>query len=421
MTSFSQTTALLSITKQISNGSVFQVFVWTTFRAFLLLILFTLYGCGGNPSNPNFSNSVAQSDPSIEVIGNGSVKVALLLPKSATGTAGQTGQIFQNAAELALLDSPSSNVQLLVIDTGATNLGGRQAARKAISNGAELILGPIFAPAVKGAAEVARVSNVPILAFSSNIENAAPGVYLLAFLARDDINRIISYSASQDRKSFVAVLPNNTLGAVVEASFRQAVSDIEGRIISIVWYEIDPITGQVSANDIATKISDIRSVAEQTDAVLIPVGGNVGTYIGETLANSGFNKEQVQFLGTGTWDTIGVNNSPSLAGGWYPAPSNVNFFNFSQKYLELYGFEPQRKSTLAYDAVILTVGLTNSLGSNRFSQNVLTNENGFRGIDGLFRFTPSGFIERGLAIYEVTENGPRIISPAPRSFSGSLF
>ena len=41
--------------------------------------------------------------------------------------------------------------------------------------------------------------------------------------------------------------------------------------------------------------------------------------------------------------------------------------------------------------------------------------------DGLFRFRPDGFIERGLAVYEVTENGPRIVSPAPRSFTGSYF
>ena len=27
----------------------------------------------------------------------------------------------------------------------------------------------------------------------------------------------------------------------------------------------------------------------------------------------------------------------------------------------------------------------------------------------------------GLQFYEVTETGPRIVSPAPRSFSGSLF
>ena len=61
-------------------------------------------------------------------------------------------------------------------------------------------------------------------------------------------------------------------------------------------------------------------------------------------------------------------------------------------------FEPQRKATLAYDAIILAVGLTNNRGSNRFSQNVLTNSTGFRGIDGLFRFRPDGFIERGLAV-----------------------
>ena len=421
MASFSHYAAVSTNNNFGSRDSIFHLLIWNTFRALLLLTLITLHGCSSNPqTNSNFNRSAIQSDPSIEVIGNGSVKVALLLPKSATGSNGQTGQIFQNAAKLALLDSPSSNVQLMIIDTGGTNLGGRQAARKAISNGAELILGPVFAPAVKGAAEVARVSNVPILTFSPNIENAAPGVYLLAFLPQDDINRIVSYSASQNKKSFVAILPNNTFGAVVEASFRQAVSDSEGRIISISRYNIDPETG-ANANEIATLIADLRSIAEQTDAVVFPVGGNVGTYIGETLSNTGFDKTRIQFLGTGLWDTEGVNNSPSLAGGWYPAPNNANFYSFSEKYKELYGFAPQRKATLAYDAIILAVGLTNNLGSNRFSQDVLTGSTGFRGIDGLFRFRPNGFIERGLAVYEVTETGPRIVSPAPRSFSGSLF
>ena len=147
LSSILQNVVLMSNNIFSSHVSIIRLLIWNTFRAFLLLILFTLYGCGGNPQpNSNFGRTGGVSDPSIEVIGNGSVKVAMLLPKSATGTAGQTGQIFQNAAELALLDSPSSNVQLLIIDTGATNLGGREAARKAISNGAELILGPIFAP-----------------------------------------------------------------------------------------------------------------------------------------------------------------------------------------------------------------------------------------------------------------------------------
>ena len=420
MSTFSRNTIYPCNSNQHSKVHGFRATFWTVIRAFLLLILFTLYGCTNNSSNSNFNRSFGPSDPSIEVIGNGSVKIALLLPKSATGTAGQTGQIFQNAAELALLDSPSSNIQLLIIDTGATNLGGREAARKAISNGAELILGPIFAPAVKGAAEVARVSNVPVLAFSPDIENAAPGVYLLAFLPQDDINRIVNYSASQNKRSFVAILPNNSFGAVIEASFRQAVADVEGKIISITRYNINPETGP-NANEIATLIQGLRPIAEQTDAVLVPVGGNVGTYIGETLSNSGFDKSQIQFLGTGRWNTSGVNNSPSLAGGWYAAPSNVNFLNFAQKYVELYGFEPPRNATLAYDAIILTVGLTNRFGSERFSQKVLTENGGYRGYDGLFRFRPDGFIERGLAVYEVTENGPRIVSPAPRSFTGSYF
>ena len=38
---------------------------------------------------------------------------------------------------------------------------------------------------------------------------------------------------------------------------------------------------------------------------------------------------------------------------------------------------------------------------------------GFLGIDGVFRFDRQGTNDRGLAIYEVTGSGSRIIAPAP--------
>jgi len=38
------------------------------------------------------------------------------------------------------------------------------------------------------------------------------------------------------------------------------------------------------------------------------------------------------------------------------------------------------------------------------------------GMDGLFRLTPQGLNERGLAILEVTSIGFKTLNPAPRSF-----
>jgi branched-chain amino acid transport system substrate-binding protein len=50
---------------------------------------------------------------------------------------------------------------------------------------------------------------------------------------------------------------------------------------------------------------------------------------------------------------------------------------------------------------------------------VLTNNSGFNGIDGLFRFRRDGVNQRGLAVMRVTPTGGQIISPPPRSFGGS--
>ena len=40
----------------------------------------------------------------------------------------------------------------------------------------------------------------------------------------------------------------------------------------------------------------------------------------------------------------------------------------------------------------------------------------FLGIDGIFRFTGNGLVERGLAVYEFHKGGAKLIDPAPQSF-----
>jgi hypothetical protein len=52
----------------------------------------------------------------------------------------------------------------------------------------------------------------------------------------------------------------------------------------------------------------------------------------------------------------------------------------------------------------------------RFDPAILTHPDGFAGVDGIFRFMPDGRNERGLAVMEMTRNGPRVVSPAPTSF-----
>ena len=78
-------------------------------------------------------------------------------------------------------------------------------------------------------------------------------------------------------------------------------------------------------------------------------------------------------------------------------------------------------ASLGYDAVSLAVTLSQNPRGQRFTQPQLTRASGFSGVDGLFRLLSDGTSERGLAILEVRENGPRVLEPAPSSFSSAQY
>jgi ABC-type branched-subunit amino acid transport system substrate-binding protein len=347
-----------------------------------------------------------------EVIGTGGVRVGLLLPLASADGNASIGTVFKNAAALALQNFPNADVQLLVKDTGGTTEGGRAAAQAAIAEGAELILGPVFSAAVAGAAQAARASGVPVIAFSTDTSVAARGVYLLSFLPENDVKRIIGYANSQQKSSYAALIPEGSYGAVVEAAFRQEVGRGAGRITSIQRYRLE---GSDTA-DLVAKAAALKSVLVNSDALFVPAGGGVPAVVVQTLASQGANLGNVKLLGSGQWDSPQIRNNPILAGAWFAGPEDKGFQAFAQRYQASYGSVPPRNASLIYDGVTLAAGLIRSAGQQRFQQNIITNRDGFIGIDGLFRFQPNGLNQRGLAVYQISGQGTQVISPAPRDF-----
>ena len=197
-----------------------------TRRAALGLLLGTplLGACAGvqNALTGNGSQQAAtgpQQQP--QSVGTGQVKVGLILPLSASGNAGVAAQSMKNAAEMALAEFQNPNIQLLIKDDGATPQGAGQSTQQAVSEGAEIILGPLFAVSVPPTAQLTRSRGVSVIAFSTDSSVAGRGVYLLSFLPESDINRIVDYSASIGKRSFAALVPDNAYGNVVEAAFKQ--------------------------------------------------------------------------------------------------------------------------------------------------------------------------------------------------------
>jgi ABC-type branched-subunit amino acid transport system substrate-binding protein len=339
-------------------------------------------------------------------VGTGQVKVGLILPLSASGNAAVAAQSMKNAAEMALAEFQNPNIQLLIKDDAGNPQGAQAGTQQALDEGAEIILGPLFALSVPATAQLTRTRGVSVIAFSTDSSVAGRGVYLLSFLPESDVNRIVEYSASIGKKSFAALLPDNAYGNVVEASFKQAVGRRGGRIVAFEKYGADR----------ATPARTVAQSLGSADALFIADDGDSVVAVADALTAAGANLKNIQLLGTGLWDNPRVFASPNLQGGLYAAPDPAGFRAFSTRYRAKFSGDPVRTATLAYDAVALVAALARTQGGQRFTSDVLTNPSGFAGIDGLFRFRADGTNERGLAVMKVTSGGGVAVAGSPKSF-----
>jgi ABC-type branched-subunit amino acid transport system substrate-binding protein len=366
---------------------------------------------GGTGGFPGFDSPSApqggNAPPSGPTIGTGSVKVGLILPLTAEGSGATVGNSLKNAAEMALAEFPGADLTLLVKDDRGTPDGAQAAAQEAFREGAELIIGPLFAPSVQAVGQVARGAGKPVIAFSSDSNVASRGVYLLSFPPENDVNRVIAYASAQGRKSFAALVPETAYGKVVEGAFQQAVANRGARVVVIERFGSDQNSMRAAATRLVPAL-------QQADALFVPADAAAMPTLGLLLQQAGYDPAKVKPLGTGVWNDANVARVPAIQGGWFASPDTAGFNAFSGRYQKRFNSAPTRTATLSYDAVSLAAALARTQGSQRFSESVLTNASGFAGADGVFRFRPDGLNERGLAVLELRNGQIVTVNAAPR-------
>lgn len=341
------------------------------------------------------------------------VRVGIILPFSSTtpGTRSLAAAMLK-AAELALFDGGNRNILLITADEGATPDLAGAAAVKLMSQGAEIIIGPLFGPSVSAVAPVARDRGIPVLAFSTERSVAGNGVYLLSFLPQSEVKRVVNYAVSQGHHNFAAMVPATPYGDVISAAFDDAVKSAGATSVDIEHF----------APNSATVMAPSAVIAKSNaDAVIIAQGGGILRAIAPSLVFNGLDPAKVKLLGTGLWDDASTVKEQTLDGGWFAAPEPNADNTFNDKYRAIYGAPAPQLASLAYDAVSLIALLSNGEPYHRFTTTALMDPNGFAGVNGIFRFNADGTSERGLAVLEVQQDGFHVVSPAPRTFQPKSF
>ena len=347
----------------------------------------------------------AGGPPVGEALGTGPVRVGMILPLTQNGSPGPIGVSMRNAAQLAINDSGSTSITLMIEDDHSSPDAAAQAAQAELGAGAQLILGPVFANDVRTASAAAKSAGRPMIAFSTDVTVAAPSVYLLSFLIQGYVDRILQYAVSSGKKSFGIMAPQNDYGNVAAQRFQEMAGNVNAQVV---------VTARYSTGQIATAAGQVAAVQGQIDALFIPDQADAMPAVASALGSANV---KTKFLGTGVWNDPRVLRVPQMQGAWFSAPDNSGFDAFAQRYQAKFNSEPARLATLAYDAVTLAAALAHNGGADAFNQAALTNISGFNGADGVFRFKADGTNERGLAVMEIAEDGAKVVSPAPRSFA----
>jgi ABC-type branched-subunit amino acid transport system substrate-binding protein len=336
------------------------------------------------------------------------LRVGILLPFSnGSGATRALAQNMLRAAELALYDAKNQNVILLTADEGGSPEAAAQGARDLLAQGAEIIIGPLFAQSVSAVAPIARDRGVPVIAFSTDKSVAGDGVYLLSFQPGNEVRRVVDFAVAQGRTAFAALVPQNAYGDRVAEAFRDEVAAKGAKITDIERYVPGPDGMDAPAR---------AAVASKPDALLVAEGGANLRALAPELAADGVDGNHIKLLGTGLWDDPANAKETALAGGWFAAPSPSGDAAFDTKYRTVFNASPSPLATLAYDAVSLAALLSPGTPYHRFTANALSDPNGFVGVAGIFRFNSDGTSERGLAVLSVDPDGFVTVSPAPATF-----
>lgn len=347
-----------------------------------------------------------------ETLGNGPVRVAMLLPLGATGSGGKIGGELKNAAQLALEDFGASTLQIVVKDTAGDPQRAFAMASEATTEGSSAVLGPVFAAEVTQAASVLRPAGKIAIAFSSDQSVSGRGIYLNSFLPEGVVDRSVSYAFSQGYKSFVAMVPNTQAGTLAERQLRATLNVLGGEVLQVERYEPNDASVQQAASNIATK-------ATEAQAILIPDGGNSPSAVAAALRSNGVDLAAKKLVGTGLWGTAALGD-PALAGAWFADIDQGKLAEFKGRYKQKFGAEPSTNAVLGYDTVALAVGIVKRQGAVGFTPAVIEHRAGFTGYSGVFRFGSDGTNQRAYTVYEVQAGGGRrVVSPSPTSFSGA--
>lgn len=379
---------------------------------FLPLIVLMLAAC-----EPIAMGNITQADgPRIDA--NIPIPVALLVPRGGSDSDALLADNLENAARLAIRDLDGVQIDLRVYGTAGTAANASSAAAQAISDGAKIILGPVYGEAANAAGVAAASQGVNVLSFSNNPTIAGGNVFVLGQTFQNTANRLVGYAKRNGKDRIVLLHGSNVAGQLGRAAITQAIAANGATLSGTVDYAL-------SQESVVSAVPRVRAAIDRSGAnaiFLTTSSASALPLFAQLLPEAGIQPDTTQYIGLTRWDIPAQTLSlPGIQGGWFALPDPSATVAFRQRYVAAYSTEPHPLAGLAFDGIAAVGALAKSGRADALSRASLTQGAGYKGAMGIFRLRPDGTNERGLAVAGVRNKSVIILEGAPQSFGGAGF
>lgn len=347
------------------------------------------------------------------------VAVALLVP----GGSGQASdellaRSLQNAARLAIADLGGIEIDLRVYNTAGQPGQAQALAIQAVQEGAQIILGPVFAQEANAAGVAVAGEGINVLSFSNNPDIAGRNVFVLGPTFSNTAQRLASYAVRNGKGRIMVVHDRNQAGILGRSAIERGVKSAGGSVVAVGDYEFSQ-NGVVQA---APAIVQSARTASADAVFLTADTAGALPLVSQLLIENGLDPEVTRFIGLTRWDIPAATLAlPGVQGGWFALPDPGLYAQFQARYQSAFGEAPHPIAGLAYDGIAAIGALVKQGKADALTANALTQNSGFVGVNGVFRLRSDGTNERGLAVAQIRNNQVFVIDPAPRSFAGAGF
>ena len=363
------------------------------------------------------------------------IKVGVLLP--LTGENKSIGTAILNALELALFQTDSKKINLIIKDTKADPIITKNIFKNLINENIKIFIGPLYASSLSSIQNEVTSKNVDLFALTNNTNLAKKGIWTFGIDPQQQTITILDFLLEKGNTKIGFLLPENAYGYLLYDTIQKVLSKeniVPVRVeffkesidsqrkaakkISLGFEEyenyLNSIEEKINTENVDENIALTEVLEKPLDSIFIAASGQTLTILASQLQYSNVDPKKVIYAGTSSWEDESILQEPALNRSFFSATTDFLQEEITKTYSIAYGTNMPRVAMVAYDILSLLSSVIKEKGDLKVSY--LLNENGYLGLRGLFRLKPNGIVERTFQIKTIKKSQFKTFQKAPEFF-----